>query len=190
MSVAFVLVVVGILENSMVTEESGEFTERKFHLFCMLGATVCFVFGWLFMFLQHEKGNVSHFAQKSAVTHKMHVYGGYLALLLVSVQAAGGIMKNNKMPIKSVRWHGNLARTLLALIYFWVLVFASWAGMAPGKLADKDSFLARSHLMEWTFSILFILTGVMVWVTLSKGYRPESKLIEPAGDQSQTPPFV
>lgn len=140
------------------------------------------------MFLQHRKGGRSHLAADSPVTHRMHVYGGYLLLSCWLLQIGGGLAKWGRYPKKSVPWHGVLAQGILSLTFLWVLVFASFAGLTLGDLVAPESGFTRVGLaVPLAFVLLFVFLYAMVLLTLNGGVRVgQSKEVESKEVESES----
>ncbi|CAD7938181.1 unnamed protein product [Amoebophrya sp. A25] len=151
-----VFMVLGVALMSMGILEQGS-GGGKVHVWLQQGAALSFFLGWLFMYLQHEKAGVSHFAAKSPWWHKVHVYLGYTLVILWIVQIAGGVMKYGNLPTKSVKWHGILGQIMYALklpMFLLAAVMSLWSSSGPQYLTEglfMTGFVGMHGLVLGTF---------------------------------------
>ena len=79
---------------------------RALHVVMMAVAGIASLLGYVAIFIAHW--GKSHFASGKPFLRQVHVWLGYVVLLLVATQISVGISKFYNLPEKILRWHGKL----------------------------------------------------------------------------------
>mmetsp|Transcript_105119 Transcript_105119/g.240868 ORF Transcript_105119/g.240868 Transcript_105119/m.240868 type:complete len:231 (-) Transcript_105119:263-955(-) len=91
---------------------------RSQHGMMMATSAVCALLGYSAIFVAHHRAGASHFAAASSPIRKIHVYVGYLTLLLTLVVLVVGLVKIQLLTTKGEKrypWHGQLGKAVMYL---------------------------------------------------------------------------
>mmetsp|Transcript_23056 Transcript_23056/g.59293 ORF Transcript_23056/g.59293 Transcript_23056/m.59293 type:complete len:255 (-) Transcript_23056:51-815(-) len=110
---------------------------RQQHGWTMAAAALCILLGYAAIFVAHQRTGASHFAAASSPIRKIHVYAGYLSLVLMVVVLVVGGVKIRFLVTQGEKrypWHGQLGKAVMylgavtevigVLMWSWPLAYA------------------------------------------------------------------
>ena len=113
--------------------------------------------GWISIFVAHS--GKSHTGEGASTAKQVHVWVGYLVLLLVLLQGVVGISKYVSLPKKMLKWHGKLGPICWVLGCCNVFLGACfWA---------KPSYTTLVQMVV-LMSVLVVVSMTMLLRTLSQ----------------------